>query len=89
MPDDRAVLLGDERERLLFVAHGLDDPRLLVGTEREPLDLERSIPVARLLRPDERHYVVPVDPNPPSPRVDGGSSSTHAGRTSGTSTITS
>ena len=35
------------------------------------------------------HYRVPVDPNPPSPRLDGGSSSTQAGLNSGTATITS
>jgi hypothetical protein len=31
----------------------------------------------------------PVEPNPPSPRVEGGSSSTQAGRTVGSATITS
>src|SRR5436189_2073676 len=32
---------------------------------------------------------LPVDPNPPSPRADGGSSSTHSGATAGTATISS
>src|SRR4029453_18680240 len=34
-------------------------------------------------------YRVPVDPNPPSPRLEGGSSSTHNGPKPGTATITS
>jgi hypothetical protein len=89
VPDDPAVFLRHQRERAVQVPDRFDDPRFLVRAERRPLDLEGSFSVSGCLRADPKGHDLPVEPNPLSPRLEGGSSSTQPGRRSGTSTTTS
>ena len=87
MPDEITIVVGDKGERPIVIAQSLDDGYLLLGVKGKPLDLERSVTVRGQFGPD--FHWAPVEPKPPSPRVVGGSSSTHSAASSGTATTTS